>query len=238
MRTAVILQPQYFPWAGVFEQINLADVYIHLDDVQLPQGRSFCSRVQLKTQRGQVWLTVPIIRNGLQIIKDTKTDESQPWRKNHLIALRESLKGAPFAEDAVAIAADTLDLKSDYLSDICIFGIEQIVKYLNINVEFGRSSELISQGLKDDRIISLLNSLSAEVYVTGHGAKKYMDHEKMDRAGKVVEYMDYNLSQYPQLHGEFTPYVTFLDAIANLGPKASSILVSQSIPWRKALGIE
>ena len=179
MSTAVILQPHYFPWMGVFEQIKLSDVYVHLDDVQLPQGRSFCSRVQLKTRHARIWLSVPIVRNGLQLIRDTRTDESQPWRRHHLATLRECFKGAPFADDAIGIAVDTLAVKSTHLSEICIFGIEKVASYLGITARFDRSSNLSSKGVKDDKIITLLNSLGADTYITGHGAKSYMDHEKM-----------------------------------------------------------
>ena len=42
----VVSQPMFLPWIGLFEQVRLADRFIHYDDVQLPQGRSFISRVK------------------------------------------------------------------------------------------------------------------------------------------------------------------------------------------------
>ena len=51
-RTLVVSQPMFLPWVGLFEQVRLADVFIHYDDVQLPQGGNFMSRVQLKTASG------------------------------------------------------------------------------------------------------------------------------------------------------------------------------------------
>ena len=50
MKKIVISQPMLFPWIGIFEQIKLSDVYVHYDDAQLPQGRSFINRVQIKTK--------------------------------------------------------------------------------------------------------------------------------------------------------------------------------------------
>jgi WbqC-like protein len=43
MTAVVILQPQFFPWIGYFEQVHRADIFVHFADVQLPQGRSFCT---------------------------------------------------------------------------------------------------------------------------------------------------------------------------------------------------
>ena len=55
----VISQPMFFPWVGLFEQIRLADIYVHYDDVQFSKG-SFVNRVQIKTNKGTQWLTVPL----------------------------------------------------------------------------------------------------------------------------------------------------------------------------------
>ena len=59
-KTVVISQPMFFPWVGIFEQIRLADIFVHFDDVQLPWGSSFINRVQIKTKDGIKWLTIPI----------------------------------------------------------------------------------------------------------------------------------------------------------------------------------
>ncbi|MBC8123824.1 MAG: WbqC family protein, partial [Gemmatimonadaceae bacterium] len=60
MNTVVISQPMLFPWIGMFEQICLADVYVHYDDVQFSKG-SFSNRVQVKSASGSKWITVPLI---------------------------------------------------------------------------------------------------------------------------------------------------------------------------------
>jgi WbqC-like protein family len=47
--------------------------------------------------------------------------------------------------------------------------------------------------------------------------------------------MDYPLTPYPQLHGDFDPYVTVLDLIANVGlGQARAHLDSRAIPWAAA----
>ncbi|MCA9907942.1 MAG: WbqC family protein, partial [Anaerolineae bacterium] len=54
----VISQSMYFPWAGLLEQIRLADTFVHYDDVQHTRG--FYNRVQIKTGNGVRWITVPL----------------------------------------------------------------------------------------------------------------------------------------------------------------------------------
>ena len=55
----VISQSMLFPWIGLMEQIRLADVFVHYNDVQFSKG-SFVNRVQIKTSQGTKWMTVPL----------------------------------------------------------------------------------------------------------------------------------------------------------------------------------
>ena len=57
----VISQPMYLPWIGLFNQLKHAQLFVHFDDVNIPQGRSFVTRVQFKTNKGSKWLSVPVL---------------------------------------------------------------------------------------------------------------------------------------------------------------------------------
>jgi hypothetical protein len=43
------------------------------------------------------------------------------------------------------------------------------------------------------------------------------------------------MTPYPQLHGEFTPYVTALDLIANCGKERIDVICSEAIFWKNFL---
>src|SRR4051794_36230750 len=97
-RTLVVLQPMFLPWVGFFEQARLSDVFIHYDDVQLPQGRSFVSRVQIKSAQGVSWLSAPIDRtDSARSIKETVFVDHTDWRSKHLKTLRHAYAGAPYS---------------------------------------------------------------------------------------------------------------------------------------------
>ena len=57
MTRVVVSQTMFFPWIGLFEQVRLADVFVHYDDVQFARG--FMNRVQVKVADGWRWLTAP-----------------------------------------------------------------------------------------------------------------------------------------------------------------------------------
>lgn len=229
---AVVLQPMYFPWSGVFDQIRLADTYVHYDDVQMPRGRSFTSRVQIKQPQGAIWLTVPVRRGGDQLIKDVITDESTRWRQKHLATLSHAFAKCPHRDDALDIASEVLKKSGDSLSEINIMAIELISNYMGLKCIFTRSSEIQCGGKSTGRLVAICEKLQADVYITGHGAKSYLNHESFEDKGIKVEYMSYQLKEHPQQHGPFTPYVSSLDLIANMGRDGVGCLGGSTISWR------
>ena len=56
-----IHQPNFMPWLGYFHKMSMVDIFILLDDVQVPQGKSFASRALVKNNLGELWVTVPTI---------------------------------------------------------------------------------------------------------------------------------------------------------------------------------
>jgi hypothetical protein len=232
MNRTVILQPQFFPWRGVFEQIRLANCYIHLDDAVLPQGRSFVSRVQIKTAHGPQWLTVPVMR-GHAAIRNVRTDESQGWRQTHIKTLQTNYARAPFCDEMLQIVSDIYAHASDSLCEINITGIETISRYLGLSCSFFRASDFPSINRSTERLVELSREVGASHYLTGHGALNYLTPEPFEAEGVEVEIIDYQRTPYPQLFQGFDPHVSILDLIANTGQKAATYLESNSQEWRE-----
>ena len=233
MNTVVVLQPQFFPWVGVFEQIRLADVYVHLDDVDFPQGRSFTSRVQIKTPAGSQWLTAPVVRASGQLIRDTRLDAAQPWRAKHLRTLQTSYSRAPFADEMLELVAELYALPTDSLCELNVAAIERIAAYFDFPCRFLRSSGRPTTSKSSQRLIDIVAAEEGDTYITGHGALGYLDYDAFEAAGIRVEYIDYRRQPYPQLHGGFDPHVSILDLIANVGRAGQKFICSTGVYWKE-----
>ncbi|HVW00204.1 MAG TPA: WbqC family protein [Planctomycetaceae bacterium] len=231
----VISQPMYFPWPGLFEQIRLAEVYVHLDDVRPPRGRSFLNRVQIKTPQGSHWLTAPLAHAGDGMIRDLQFDATQDWRRKQLETLRRNYARAPFADEMLALAAECLACETASLAEFNIHAIERVCAYFGLERRFLRSAHLSVTSEGSDRILHLVQALGGSVYITGHGALNYLDHPKFEQSGIAVEYMDYLRTPYPQLHRAFDPHVSILDLIANVGRQGIEFLHSPSRSWKQFL---
>jgi len=230
----VISQSMLFPWVGLLEQVRLADVFVHLDDVQFSKG-SFVNRVQLKTARGPEWLTVPLeaLRLG-QRIDEVRVAPAARWVPRHLEALSDALRDAPHVDEALRLAGEVYALGHDRLGPLARASTMALVRHLGLDAgrRFVDVEQLGVGGRGSARVLEIVRALGGTTYVTGHGAARYLDHEAFERAGVEVAYMDYRREPYPQSHGAFTPYVTGLDLVAHRGRDGIRHVVSGTVPWR------
>lgn len=231
MTTVVISQPMLFPWPGFFEMIELADIYVHLDDAQFSKG-SFTNRIQIKHPSGIKWMTIPLDRGGtFQKISDLKA-AGVDWKSQHRTLVTEALKDAPHLKAALSLIEEVY--AQDSLLEILCASIEKSVGGLGLPkpLRWERTSTLGLAGASWQRVLAIVTALGGTRYVTAHGAINYLDHEAFERAGVEVEYVAYSKTPYAQRHGPFTPYVSILDLIANEGPAARSKLHPKTISWR------
>lgn len=234
MRRVVVSQPMVWPWVGFFEQVRLADVFVHYDDVQLPVGRSFITRVQVKTLAGLRWMKIPVLADRhSRLIKDTSLEDGKNWRASHRSLLAEALAGTPFLSDALALVDTVYSARAVSLAEVNRLAIEAVADYLDLRPRFILSSSIGSGRSSSEKLIDIVVAVGGQSYITGHGALNYLNHELFEAAGLRVEYMDYKKVPYPQLHGPFTPSVTILDLIANCGRAGREFLCSSSVYWKE-----
>jgi hypothetical protein len=223
----------FLPWVGLLEQVRLADVFIHYDDVQLPNGRSFMSRVQVKTPTGVSWLTAPLDRHrSRKLINETWFVREGKWRHQHLQTLRHCYARAQHFDEMFELASDIYRQDEDNLARFNCYAVERIGAFLGLRPKFVLSSQTGIDGTSTERLLAICQRFGASKYVTGLGALQYLDHDMFQSAGIAVEYMVYEKKPYLQMFGEFTPFVTVLDAIANCGRRAADLLCSKAVYWK------
>lgn len=230
----VISQSMLFPWVGMLEQVRLADIFVHYDDVQFSKG-SFVNRVQLKWSSGSKWLTVPLEDLHLgQKINEVKPVETATWKQQHLELLEKSFEAAPYANDALAIAEKVYSTDYEDIGSLSRRSLIELARYFGFekSTQFLDVTNLNIGGSSSERVFAVVKELGGKNYITGHGAANYLDHQLFERAGIDVRYMEYQRQAYPQNYGEFNPYVTGLDLVAHCGPAGAEMICSGTSSWR------
>jgi hypothetical protein len=221
----VVLQPGYLPWLGFFDQVRRADVFIYYDDVQYDK-HGWRNRNRVKTQDGAQWLTVPVRHSGgggFPRIIDVEIDNRTPWARKHVATLRQAYARAPFLRQYLPELEDLLQRRWDRLVDLDLACAAMIAGWLGLRPRFERSSALHIGGERSARLVDICRRFGAATYVSGDAAEAYLDVDLFRRSGMAVEWQRYAHPTYPQLHGDFVPYLSAIDLLFNCGDESPLI---------------
>lgn len=219
----VILQPSYIPWRGFFDQINTADLFVFYDDVQYDK-RGWRNRNRIKTSTGPIWLSIPVFNRGAQTehiaINTIKIVWDRPWNKEHWNSIKMAYSKAPFFSKYAGLVEEFYSRTPEMLADFTIETTISLARTIGIDhTRFLRSSEIEGvEGVKTDRLISILKKVGATHYFSGPSAKDYIENDKFADAGIKLDYMGYDYPEYPQMYPPFDPQVSILDTLFMMGP--------------------
>ncbi len=233
----VISQPMLFPWLGMLDQIKNADIFVMYDDVSFSSG-SFVNRVQMKPVSGLDWMTAPVLKMPLGARINEIPLASGNWRRKHEYMLAQGYTNAPFVADMLHVFREVYSANYEFISELAGASLIALLDYFKLRseVEILYSSKLPVKGSSSERVLDIVKYLGGSCYITGHGAKRYLDHSLFEDANIKVYYMDYDVQPYPQNGTDFTPYVSALDAIAWLGRGGLSVSCSKLVYWEDFLG--
>lgn len=223
MKKVAVLQSNYIPWKGYFDIIHDVDLFLFYDEVQYTKN-DWRNRNKIKTDAGLKWLTIPCGYDLTRKIYEVQIKQDMPWQKKHYDALWNAYRKAPYFDEYKDFLEHVyLEKKWDYLYELNRYLITYISKeYLGIRTEFADSRDFSSHGKRDEKLLSLLQSAGADIYVSGPAAKDYMDVAQYNQSGIEVIWKDYSgYPVYPQGDGEFEHGVSIWDVLFYTGKDAA-----------------
>jgi len=205
-------QPAYLPWLGYFSKIKQADVFIFLDSVQFEKN-SFINRNKIQTHQGPIWLSIPVITKDYKnkSIAELEIDPRQKWASKHLKSIAQNYKKAPHFDRLFPQVEALYQEEHPLLGDLCLAHLKFWLKELQIDTQLVRSSTLDIESKKSDLVLDLCRHFEADHYISGALGKDYLEEENFAEHKIGITYQDYSHPEYPQLHGEFQPYLSVLD---------------------------
>ena len=209
-----IHQPAYIPWLGYFDKIAKSEVHIFLDDVEYSKNNLF-NRNKIKTPQGWMWLTIPVYYKSNMLICETKIVNTFNWRKKHWYSIKTNYSKAEHIEE-YSDEIEGLYLKDwENLADFAISMNKKISEILGIKVKFLKSSELKVSGKRNEKLINLCKAVGADTYLSGQGARIYIDEKLFLRNDVKIIYQTFIYPRYRKLWGEFIPNLSVLDFLFN-----------------------
>lgn len=213
-----IHQPNYLPWLGYFYKIYKSNTFVSLDDTQF-SNTAMHEFNYIKNKTGKLKIRVPVQYKFGDALRDVKIKNTTDWKANHLKMLQDNYSQAKYFTEIFRDFSEILNDSTETL--ISELNLKLIIHICNKfgfkNIEYIKSSALNLQTKREEKILDLCNTLQADVYYSGVGAKAYQTEESFTNRGLILEYSDFKAFEYPQLFGEYEGYLSVIDYLMNFG---------------------
>lgn len=231
-KTVVIHQPDFLPYLGFFHRFLHADQYVVLDHVQFVKGTSkaWTHRDKIRTRKGEEWLSLSVKKCSLDTpINEVELSDSNEWRQKCLNLLNENYRNAPCFDEIFPFLKNLFDLEYSKMIDFNLASIKLLMELLDTNIDIEFSSTLSPRGSRNEMLIDILEKVGANRYLSGTGARGYMDIESFKDAGIEVIWQDFHHPEYPQVFEGFVPALSSVDMLFNCGISQSRQLLRDAI---------
>lgn len=222
---AAIHQLQYLPGLRFFAKMRAAELFIYLDDVQF-EKREFQNRNRIRTARGWQYLTAPVISKGRfsQKINEVELENTAGWRADHLLAIKTNYARAPYFRQYLPGLEELYGRDYRLLADLAIATMDFLKDGFGIKVPVRFSSEFKVEEASSARLARLCAAAGAGEYLSGAGAKAYLDPNVFSYAGIKLAWQEFKPRPYPQAFPGFEPDMSALDLLLNCGPASTDYL--------------
>ena len=224
-------QPVYLPWLGLFHKIILADYFVSFNQVQyLP--KDWNNRNKIKTDKGSLWLTVPVLRSGYRekTIAEININNDTRWNIKHWKSIKQFYGKAPYFNRYSNFFEDVYIKKEwEYLIDINEYMLKWFLDELSIKTKFLDAKEYYLKGKKSDLVLDMCKKLKAKTYIFGKHGTDYADLVSFEENNIDIIFQDYRHPKYHQLYPGFIPYLSIIDLLFNYGPNSKEILLRNNI---------
>lgn len=215
-----IMQPTFLPWIGYFHLINEVEKFVFLDDVQFSKG-SWHNRNKILLANKVSWLTLPIKKRGLlTLLNQIEVIDKDVFKNNINLKIKEAYKNHKNYSCIIEIINFLENLDTLSLTEINI----SIIKYIsaklgNNKVKFINSSDLKVKGKRTEKVINILNKISASKYISTPGAEDYLYEDNYSSKTKIpISFINYFTKEYSQKGiTNFVSNLSIIDVIANIG---------------------
>jgi hypothetical protein len=175
-----IHQPSYWPWLGLIDKIASSDVFVILDHVQANKASNQYRNMFLCSGKPK-YITIPV-NYHLGINLNMLEFSNDNWRTNHPEVLRNYYLKSPYWSQMQEVINELYNMDAIVKPiDLIIETMKCSLSLMGVKVKLIRSSELDIDGTKGELVYNICKKLDTDVYLSGQGAKSYMDQDLFDR---------------------------------------------------------
>lgn len=222
-KVVVIHQPDFLPYLGFFHRFLKANLWVIFDHVQfLRNSKSWHHRDKIKTPQGAKWLTLSVKKGPRETpINEVILSREVDWQTNHLNLIKQNYKEADGFKEVFPYLEELYTFKCERMVDFNLKSIGILLKLFALEIQTVLASTLSPEGSSNELLVDVVKKSDSDTYLSGTGARDYFDPKPFAEAGIKVLWQEFNHPVYPQLHGEFMPFLSAIDLLLNCGVEKS-----------------
>lgn len=215
-----ILQPPFAPWVGFFQQLKL--VYTHCFMINVDYSKkTLLKRTKFynKNTLDFYWFNIIAEKHrSTEVIKNILILDPSETKKKLLSYFLLHKKIFPYFKDIEQIIEKTFtSIKLQKVYELNINIIIEISKYLELDKKFIILDDEEKKEDKNSYLISVIKKFGCNNYITGYGARNYLDVKKFEEEDISVQFIKYKINSYFHTNEKFVPYLSILDLIGRKG---------------------
>jgi hypothetical protein len=171
-----------------------------------------------------------LVRNGFSNKKltDVLMVDDAKWKRKAKEQFRNGYGKCEYTYECTKLLENNFGTQDQSLLQMNLQGLRQLGEILGLDwsrVVLASSLEIKSSG--NQRLIDIVNAVSGSTYLSGDGAQGYQMNNSFPEAGLGLEFLNFIHPEYSQRGADsFTPGLSILDALANLGAKQTRNLLT------------
>ena len=220
-------QLHYLPGSGYLDKIDRSDCFVLLDDVQYEKN-GWQNRNRIWTPKGCQWLTVPVHAHLSETILDIQIKKEISWQRDHLKSLELHYHNTPHFSLLWKELRGVYEKEWTHLAPLNFACLDILLHAAGLQAkQIVRSSAFQLKSRTSQRLVDLCKEFGADTYLSGDGAKSYLELSLFEKEGIKVIFQDFSHPLYRQSQGEegaFIDHLSCVDLLFNYGRESLDIL--------------
>jgi len=161
-------------------------------------------------------------------INEVRIDNTTDWSIKNWNSLTFNYGKASYFRDYVYFFENVYRRKWEWLLELDLVLIEDIMGILGIEVPIRMSSSLGADGKSTELLINICKAVGADTYLSGAGGRNYMDMRRFHENGIRVIFQEFQHPVYPQCFQKvgFQANMSIIDLVFNCGQKSLEVIKS------------
>jgi hypothetical protein len=217
-----IMQPYLLPYIGYFQLIKAVDRFVVYDDVNFI-NKGWINRNNILVSGKAHLFTVPLTNASQNKLIHEVEISNEPWQKKLLRTFQQSYQKAPFYPTVFPILESIINYKTQNISELAVFSITEITRYLGIETQIIVSSKIyVNEYLKSqERILDICKKEGATTYINPIGGKELYNKELFKDSGIDLFFIKSQAIEYPQFQNNFIPWLSIVDVLMHNSPSST-----------------